>query len=48
MPFEGFWMKATHACVFVFVLGGMKGGSWVLVKLSLMLFPADTVKASHV
>ena len=23
IPFEEFWMEATHACVFVIMLGGM-------------------------
>ena len=48
MPFEYVWVEATHACVFVIVLGGIRGARWVLAKLFLMMFPADTVKASHV
>ena len=46
--FEDFWMEATHACVFVILLGGVRGGKWVLEKLYLIIFPADNVKASHV
>ena len=48
MTFEDYWMEATHACVFVTMLGGMKGSRRVLAKLSLMMFPDDTVKDLHV
>ena len=48
MPFEDFWAEATHAYVFFIMLSGMRGGRLVLVKLSLMMFPADTVKASDI
>ena len=30
MNFEDVWMKATHACVFVIMMGGLSGGRWVL------------------
>ena len=48
VPFEDVWMEATHACVFVIMLGGLRGSRWVLAKLSLMILPADNVKASYV
>ena len=32
MPFEDVWVEATHACVFVFMLGGLSGSRWVLAK----------------
>ena len=48
MPFEDVWIEATYVCVFVFVLGGLRGSRWFLAKLSLMMFPYDTVKAYHV
>ena len=41
-------MEATHACVFVIMLGGLRGSRSVLAKLSLMMSPYDNVKASHV
>ena len=47
MPFEDFFMEAKHACVFVIMLGGMRGGRCVLAKLSLMMLPDDTLKSSH-
>ena len=47
MTFEYFWMEATHTYIFVFVFVGLRVSSWVLVKLSLMVFTADTVKDSH-
>ena len=48
MTFEYFWMEATHSCVFVIMLGGLRGGRVVLEKLSLMMLPVDAVKDSHV
>ena len=48
MPFEDVWMEATHACVFFIMLGGLRGSILVLENLYLMMFTADTVKASHV
>ena len=47
-PSEDVWMEAPHACVFVLVLVGLRGGRRVLSKMSPMMFPADTVKDSHV
>ena len=44
---EDTWMEAAHSWVFVVKSGGLKGGSFVLPKLSLMMFPSDTLKASH-
>ena len=32
MHFEDVWMEATHACVFVIMLGGLRGGWRVLSK----------------
>ena len=48
MHFEEFCTEAIHACVFVIVLGGLKGSRLVLAKLPLMMLPDYTVKASHV
>ena len=48
MTFEDVWMENTHACVFVIMLWGLRGSIRVLSNLSLMMFPADTVKAYHV
>ena len=48
MAFEDVWTEATHACVFVIMLGVLRGGRRVLAKLSLMMLPDDTVKAPHV
>ena len=48
MPFEDFWMESTHSSIFVFILGGIRGGSRVLTEMSLMLLPDYTVKDSHV
>ena len=48
MTFECFWKEDTHACVFVIVLGGLRGSRQVLAKMSLMILPDDTVKAYHV
>ena len=48
IPFEDVWIEDTYACVFVIILGGQRGGRRVLEKLSLMMFPADTVNDSHV
>ena len=48
IPFEEVWTEATHACVFGISLGGLRGGRLFLAKLSLMMLPDDTVKASHV
>ena len=48
MTFEEFWTEATHACIFVIMLGGLRGSRCVLAKLSLMMLPDDTLKASHV
>ena len=41
------WMEAAHAWVFVVKLGGLRGGSFVFEKLSLMMLPSDILKASH-
>ena len=41
------WMEAAHAWVFVVKLGGLRGGSFVFSKLSLMILPAGILKASH-
>ena len=43
MPFEYVWMGDTHACVILFMLGGLRGGRIFLVLLSLMMFPYDTL-----
>ena len=48
IPFEDFCMEATHSCVFVIMLVGLRESRRVLVKLSLMMLLADTVKAYHV
>ena len=48
MPFEEVWKEATHACVFFIMLGVLRGGRLVLSKLSLIMFPDDTMKDSHV
>ena len=48
ITFEDVCMEGTHACVFVIMLGGLRESRRVLAKLSLMIFPADTVKVSHV
>ena len=48
MYFEDVWMEATHACVFVIMLGGLRWVRLVLAKLSLVVLPADTVNSSHV
>ena len=48
MPFEEVWAEAAHACVFVIIMGGLRGGRLVLAKLSLMMLPDDNVKVSHV
>ena len=47
VPFEYFWMEATHDCIFVIMLGGIRGGRWILANLSLMMFLADSVKVYH-
>ena len=47
MPFEYFWIEATYACIFFIMLVGLRGSRWVLYKPSLMMLPADTLKASH-
>ena len=47
MPFEEVCMEATHACVFVIVLGGLKGCRWVGAKLSTMMLSDDTLESSH-
>ena len=44
---EDTWMEAAHAWVFVVKLGGLRGGSFVFKNLSLMVLPADILKASH-
>ena len=48
MTFEDVWMEATHACVFVIMLGGLRGSRRVLAKLYLIMLQDDTMKASHV
>ena len=48
MNSECVWIEDTHACVFVLILGGLRGGIQVLEKLFSMMFLADTMKASHV
>ena len=40
-------MEAAHAWLFVVNLVGLRGDSFVLENLSLMMFPDDTLKASH-
>ena len=47
MPFEEVWTEATIACVFVIILGGLRVIRWVLAKLSTMMLPDATLKASH-
>ena len=44
---EDTWMKASHAWVLVVNSVGMRGGSLILTKLSLMNFLDDTLKVSH-
>ena len=39
MPFEEVCTEATIACVFVIMLGGLRGGRRVLAKLSTMMLP---------
>ena len=46
--FQDVWTEATHASVFVIMLGVLRGSRQVLAKLSLMMLPDDTVKAPHV
>ena len=41
MPFEDVYMEATHACVFVIILVGLRGSRRFLAKLYLMIFPDD-------
>ena len=48
MPFEDVSTEATHTCVFIIMLVGLRGSRLVLVKLFLMMLPDDTAKASHV
>ena len=48
MPFGDVWTEAKHAYAFVIMLGGPRGSRWVLAKISLVMFPDDTVKYSHV
>ena len=43
---EDTWTKAANSWVFVVKLIGMRGGYLFLKNLSLMVFPADTLKAS--
>ena len=41
------WVEAAHAWVFVVNSGGMRGGRIFSSNLSLMMLPADTLKAYH-
>ena len=40
-------MEVAHAWEFMVKAGGLRGGSFVFTKLSLMNFTADTLKESH-
>ena len=40
-------IETAHYWVFVVNLVGMRGGSFVFAKLSLMMFPDEILKASH-
>ena len=44
---EDNFMEAAHAWVFVVNSGGVRGGIFVSTNVSLMMFPSDTLKASH-
>ena len=44
---EDTWTEAENAWVFVVNLVGMMGSSFVFTNISLMMFPADTLKMSH-
>ena len=41
-------MEATHACVFVIMLGGLRESIWVLSNMSLIMLPDYTLKFSRV
>ena len=47
---DNFWrfLEDTHACVFVIFLVWLRDSRLVLEKLSLMMFPDDTLKYYHV
>ena len=44
---EETWTKAAHVWVFAVKSVVMRGYGFVFKNLSLMIFPADTVKSSH-
>ena len=44
---EDTWTEAAHAWVFVVKSGGLREGRFFLTKLSLTIFPSDTLKAPH-
>ena len=44
---EDTWMGAAHAWVFVIKSVGLRGSSFFFTKLSLMMFPADILKAYY-
>ena len=41
------WAEASNPRAFVVKLGGLRGGSFVFKKNSLMMVPDETLKASH-